>query len=166
MWCSIGAVSVAGFHGQTGSAGAQASNESHGAAQARFHGVLAPNSLYRESVTPLSASQVEPATADVEAEGPDEPDLRAGRCRGLCWAKRLKRVFNIDVSACIVCGDPMRIIASIEDPMVIGKILSHLEATSCAPPAGETMGWVLSCETIIQVQGVDAVIGRRRQQRR
>ena len=31
------------------------------------------------SVTPLSASQVEPATADVEAEGPDEPDLRAAR---------------------------------------------------------------------------------------
>ena len=31
---------------------------------------------------------------------------------------------------------------------------------------GETVGWVLSCETIIQVQGVDAVIGRRRQQRR
>ena len=46
------------------------------------------------SVTPLSASQVEPATADVEAEGPDEPDLRAGRRKGLCCtegrpAKRL-----------------------------------------------------------------------------
>ena len=27
--------------------------------QARFHGVLAPNSRYRESVTPLSARQVE-----------------------------------------------------------------------------------------------------------
>ena len=114
----------------------RAANESDGAAQVRFHGVLAPNSRYRESVTPLSASQVEPATTDVEAEGPDEPDLRAGRRKGLCWAKRLKRVFNIDVSACIVCGDPMRIIASIEDPMVIGKILSHLEATSCTPPAG------------------------------
>ena len=92
-------------------------------------------------MTPLSASQVEPATADVEAEGPDEPDLRAGRRKGLCCtegrpAKRLKRVFNIDLSACIVCGGPMSIIASIEDPMVIGKILPHLEATSCAPPEG------------------------------
>ena len=48
---------------------------------------------------------------------------------------------GIDVSACIVCGGPMRIIVgmpnhSIEAPMVIGKIVSHLEATSCAPPEG------------------------------
>ena len=83
-----------------------------------------------------AAREVEPASADVEADGPDEPDLRAGRRKGLCWAKRLKRVFDIDVSVCSVCGGPMRIIASIEDPMVIGKIVSHLEATSCAPPAG------------------------------
>ena len=102
----------------------------------RFHGVLAPNSRYRESVTPLSVRQVKPASADVEADGPDEPDLRAGRRKGLCWAMRLKRVFNIDVSVCSVCGGPMRIIASIEDPRVIDKILSHLEATSCTPPAG------------------------------
>ena len=66
--------------------------------QARFHGVLAPNSRYRESVTPLSARQVEPATAVVEADG---PDLRAGRRKGLCCTlkgikaqRRLKRVFN------------------------------------------------------------------------
>ena len=43
---------------------------------------------------------------------------------------------GIDVSVCSACGDPMRIVASIEDPTVIGKILSHLEATSCTPPAG------------------------------
>ena len=102
----------------------------------RFHGVLAPNSRYRESVTPHSVRKVEPASADVEADGPDEPGLRAGRRKGLCWAMRLKRVFNIDVSVCSVCGGPMRIIASIEDPTVIGKILSHLQATGCTPPAG------------------------------
>ena len=142
-----GRPSAIGFYGQTGSTGAQTSNESYGAAYGRFHGVLAPNSRYRESVTPLSARQVEPATADAEADGPDEPDLRAGRRKGLCCtlkgikAQRLKRVFNIEVSVCSVCGGPMRIIVgmpnhSIEDPMVIGKILSHLEATSCDPPAG------------------------------
>ena len=48
---------------------------------------------------------------------------------------------GIDVNVCSVCDGPMRIIVgmpnhSIEDPMVIGKILSHLEATSCAPLAG------------------------------
>ncbi|MDB3936161.1 hypothetical protein N9383_05525, partial [Granulosicoccus sp.] len=41
---------------------------------------LPSNSRYRESVTPLSACKVKSATAD----GPDEPDLRAGRRNGLC----------------------------------------------------------------------------------
>ena len=76
-----------------------------------LNGVLAPNSRYRESVTPHSVRKVEPASADVEADGPDEPGLRAGRRKGLCWAMRLKRVFNIDVSVCSACGGPMKIIA-------------------------------------------------------
>ena len=50
----------------------------------RFYGVLAPDSRYRESVTPLSARKVEPATADVEADGLEEPDPRAGRRQGVC----------------------------------------------------------------------------------
>ena len=32
---------------------------------------------YRQSVTPHIVRKVEPAIADVEADGPDEPDLRA-----------------------------------------------------------------------------------------
>ena len=86
-----GRPSAVGFHGQNGSTGAQTSDESNGAAQVRFHGVLAPNSRYRESLTPLSARQVKPATADVEADGPIESDLRAGRCKGLyCTLKGIK----------------------------------------------------------------------------
>ena len=50
----------------------------------RFHGVLAPNSRYRESVTPLSACKVKPASADVEADGREEPNPRAGKRKGLC----------------------------------------------------------------------------------
>jgi hypothetical protein len=38
----------------------------------------------------------------------------------------LKRVFNIDIATCDKCGSDVRIIASIEDPIVIGKILTHL----------------------------------------
>jgi len=43
------------------------------------------------------------------------------------WAKRLKRVFDIDIETCSECGGDVRIIASIEDPLVIQKILAHLE---------------------------------------
>ncbi len=61
----------------------------------------------------------------------------------MTWAQRLKRVFNIDVETCQACGGTvevaalahpcargirasMHIIACIEDPVVIEKILIHL----------------------------------------
>jgi len=60
------------------------------------------------------------------------------------WAQRLKRVFSIDVARCERCGRAVRIIACIEDPQVIEKILRHLGldggsgggAMVRAPPAG------------------------------
>ena len=33
----------------------------------------------------------------------------------MTWAKRLKRVFNIEIETCDECGGDVRIIASIED---------------------------------------------------
>jgi len=96
----------------------------------RFHGVLAPNSRYRYRVTPVSSGKVKKPTAivDAEADRRQEPDLTASKRKGMRWAQTLKRVFNIDVSICSACGGPIKIIASIEDLFVIGKILSHLEA--------------------------------------
>jgi hypothetical protein len=46
----------------------------------------------------------------------------------MTWARRLKRVFSIDLTACEKCQGPVKIIACIEDPVVIGKILNHLKA--------------------------------------
>ena len=43
------------------------------------------------------------------------------------WAQRLKRVFNIDIETCRECGGAARIIACIDDPVVIEKILTHLD---------------------------------------
>lgn len=51
------------------------------------------------------------------------------------WAQRLKRVFGIEIETCAVCGGKVRVIASTEDPAVIGKILRHLG--SRGPPQGE-----------------------------
>ncbi len=45
----------------------------------------------------------------------------------MTWASRLKRVFDIDIETCSECGGDVKIIASIEDPVVIQKILAHLE---------------------------------------
>lgn len=39
----------------------------------------------------------------------------------------LKRVFQIDVGTCPNCGGTVQIIACIEDPPVIERILTHLD---------------------------------------
>ena len=44
----------------------------------------------------------------------------------MSWAQRLKRIFDIDIETCCVCGGSMKVIACIEDPLVIKKILMHL----------------------------------------
>ncbi len=51
----------------------------------------------------------------------------AERRASMTWAQRLKRVFNIDIETCSACGGAVKLIASIEDPVVIKKILAHLE---------------------------------------
>jgi len=46
----------------------------------------------------------------------------------MTWARRLKRVFNIVITECEKCKGPVKVIACIEDPVVIDKILNHLKA--------------------------------------
>ena len=46
----------------------------------------------------------------------------------MSWKQRLKRVFHIDVEHCGVCGGTLRVIACIETPEVIERILTHLAA--------------------------------------
>jgi hypothetical protein len=42
--------------------------------------------------------------------------------------------FDIDVERCLTCGGALKIIAAIEDPPVIVKILSHLDLPTRGPP--------------------------------
>jgi len=42
-------------------------------------------------------------------------------------AQRLKRVFNIDIEAYRECGGTLKVIACIEDPVVIKMTLAHLK---------------------------------------
>ena len=45
----------------------------------------------------------------------------------------VKRVSAIDIDRCLHCGGTLKIIAAIEDPAVIAKILSHLSEPILAP---------------------------------
>ena len=45
----------------------------------------------------------------------------------MSWVQRPKRVFKIDIQTCSACGSAMKVIACIEDPIVIKQILDHLQ---------------------------------------
>ena len=91
----------------------------------RFHGIFAPNSKHRAWVTPARRGRgARKVATDSDEKTP------AQRHVAMTWAQRLKRVFNIDVETCRVCGAAAKVIARIEDPAVISKILNHLEEKS------------------------------------
>src|SRR5690606_2782624 len=63
------------------------------------------------------------------------------------WAQRLKRVFAIEIETCRRCGGRLRVIASIEAPTTIERLLAHLSrdaapvdpaSPSRAPPQGRS----------------------------
>ena len=78
----------------------------------RFHGVFSPNSRLRKLIIPEQS---------VRGESECKP-----KGYGMSWAQRLKRVFAIENEKCDKCGGNVKVIASIEGPEVIEKILKHL----------------------------------------
>ncbi len=54
----------------------------------------------------------------------------------MTWAQRLKRVFNIDIETCNQCGGKVKVIACIEDPIVIQRILTHLDGKATEEKLG------------------------------
>ena len=82
----------------------------------RYHGVFAPASPDRARIVPKTR-----AAAATERGGA----WAADRHRALTWAQRLKRVFAIDIETCRQCGGRLRVIASIEAPALIERILAH-----------------------------------------
>jgi ribosomal protein S27E len=81
----------------------------------RFHGLFAPHAKERSLVTPAGRRRRQT----------DKERTFEQRRAGMTWAQRLARVFSIDVSNC-PCGGKLKIIASIEDPATISRILNHL----------------------------------------
>jgi hypothetical protein len=90
-----------------------------------YHGVLAPHAAWRRQVARFG----EPKREDPAAHAPH--DRCENRPRDRTWATLMGRAFGIDVLACPRCGGRLRLIATIEDPTVVRKILAHL---GLAPP--------------------------------
>ena len=102
-----------------------------------------------------SPAQVLPRSSDERGQG--EPGGRDARDAGAGpetaaapapawrWADLLRRVFALDVLACPRCGGRMRVLATIDDPAVIRRILAHLELPLDEPPlAPAPSDWLAS----------------------
>ena len=84
--------------------------------------VLAPHYKHRKQIVP------KPPELKVTGQESEiiDPNILEQKKKNIPWARLLARVFNIDVEICSKCGGRMKIIAAIEDPKVIGKILDHM----------------------------------------
>jgi len=85
--------------------------------------VLAPNTGLRAALVPGPAQN----TSVPSGEHAHGVPARMG------WVRLLKRVFDLDLEHCPQCGCDMKIIAAIEEPEVIAKILMHLGLPARAP---------------------------------
>jgi len=83
----------------------------------RSHRVLAPNSSLRAQLTPAERGR---------RAGRDALKSAAERQVARPKAQRVKRVFRIDIETGEHCGEAVKVIASIEDPVVIKRILEPL----------------------------------------
>jgi Putative transposase len=72
----------------------------------RYHGVFAPHSKLRAAVTPAHRGKGQKPQEEEGAEPSSTP-----RHVAMSWARRLKRVFGIDIEACARCGGKLKIIA-------------------------------------------------------
>lgn len=111
----------------------------------RFHGVLAPHYKYRKLVVPKSppkleiAPEVQEPVSDPSLDLAPKEEAPINR-KNMTWARLLARVFKIDVETCPHCGSKVKIIAAIEEPKVIKKILDHLGLPSMPPPLTPARG--------------------------
>jgi hypothetical protein len=93
----------------------------------RFHGVFAPHSKLRAAVRLARRGMGAPKQPRAPVADPAKPPPRHV---AMNWAQRLKRVFGIEIEGCARCGGKLKILASIEEPQVIAKILWHLQRTA------------------------------------
>ncbi len=110
----------------------------------RYHGVLGPNSRHRGRVVPPEEAKPEGEGCrheecrreDFQEDGSaPRPRRRRGRRERTPWAKLLKRSFGFDVLSCPKCGGRMKVIATIDEPEVIRKILRAMGLPAEAPRA-------------------------------
>ena len=85
----------------------------------RYHGVFAPHAALRSAITPAGRGRS-------RGSGGGAVERVTPKHVAMSWMQRLKRVFAIEIERCRGCGGRLTVIASIEDPALIERILSHV----------------------------------------
>jgi hypothetical protein len=95
------------------------------------------SALQRDSIVtikgrPSALGSCSPAAGreSAAAVGDPSPPPASGRWS---WPDLLRHTFAVDVLACPRCGGRMRVLATIDDPSVIRKILTHLGLPTDVP---------------------------------
>ena len=103
----------------------------------RYYEILAPSATWRPLVIPESETCDAPTHLYCPAQNPGAADTKKkGNCgpRNHSWSELLRRIFELDVLKCPRCGGRMRILAAINPPDAISKILDCLGLPSRPPP--------------------------------
>ena len=87
----------------------------------------APDSRLRARIVPVRRG---PGRAEDRRTDRDEPSAGAGALVANRRARRLERVFGIDIAPCPACSGQLRLLACIEDRRTVDAILTHLARNS------------------------------------
>ncbi|MDA1095529.1 MAG: transposase [Acidobacteria bacterium] len=100
-----------------------------------YHGVLAPRAVWRSLVVQFGSESRPDATGgnDDAEEHVDAVGCRHGH--NYLWAELMRRRLGLDVLACPRCDGRLKLIALIDDPAVIRRLLRHLELPTEVPEA-------------------------------
>jgi hypothetical protein len=98
-----------------------------GAPKADFAQVVVPK-LPEDELVAAEECAHDPATAQKESTGVRgaRPKRGGTRRRHYRWADLLRRVFEVDVLVCDLCGGRRKVMTFLTEPRIVRGILEHL----------------------------------------
>ncbi len=115
----------------------------------RFYGAYANRirKAFFEDASPDAPSS--PSSSPPPSE-PDPASAGAPASRA-CWARLIRKVFEVDPLICARCGGEMKVIAVLTEPKVVDRIVRHLQEkaeSERAPPGAAPQSHVSSEESV------------------
>ncbi len=99
-----------------------------------YHGVLGPRAAWRSLVVQFGTTDGPGSAAEPDVADNAHPVAADRHPRGnYLWADLMRRSMGVDVPGCPRCGGRLRLIALIDDPAVIQRVLHHLGLSTAVP---------------------------------